>query len=124
MEAGTAASDAIGRIPEVQLPDDDYLTRKLDAEKAIDAASHKVTTDSDNEIFKVLVAWNAFAVRQYEAHSKRDMKAFERAAEASLYCATEAEMVFNPRVLSEKGRQKAAEKKCLAEYQKMRDAGR
>ncbi len=122
-EAGTAASDAIGRIPDIRTPDDGYQTRKLDAEKAIDVATHKATTDADKEMLKILIAWSALAVRQYQSDPRRDLKAFQQAANAGMYCMAEAKVVFSPGVLSEKGREKAAEKKCLSEYQKIRDSG-
>jgi hypothetical protein len=123
-EAGTAAADAIGRIPDIHLPDDGYQTRKLDAEKALDAATHKATTDEDKAMQKILVAWWALAVRQYESGPGNDLKAYQQTANAEIHCMTEAKGVFSPGALSEKGRQMAAEKKCLSEYQKIRDAGK
>lgn len=123
-EAGSAAADAVGRIPDVKLDDDGYVVRKLDAEKAIDAASHKVSTDDDKQIMKILEAWFALAVKEYDASAQHNMKAFGDAALAGNYCAVEARMVFKPSVLSEKGRQMAAEKKCLSEYQKMQQSAK
>jgi hypothetical protein len=122
-EAGTAASDAISRIPDSRSPDDGYQARKLDAEKAVDIATHKANTDADKEVLKLLIAWRRLAVMQYEFDPKGDPKAFQRVEDAAMDCRIESKAVFSPKSLSEKGRQKAAEKKCLPEYRKIRDAG-
>jgi len=123
-EAGAAASDAISRIPDIKLSDDGYAMRKLDAEKAIDAAGRKVSADDDKQMMKILEAWFALAVMEYEASAQHNMKLFGDAATASTYCAVEAKVVFKPSVLSEKGRQMAAEKKCLTEYRKLQDGAK
>lgn len=92
--------------------------------KALDAATHKITTDADKEMHKILVAWWFLAVREYESDTRRDLKGFQEAAKAGTYCMAEAKAVFSPGVLSEKGLQMAAEKKCLTEFHRIRDAGK
>ena len=123
-EAGATATDAISRIPDVKLPDDGYAARKLDAEKAIDTANSKVSTGDDKALLKVLQAWLALAVKQYQADPHRDLEGFKRAVIATTYCMSEATAVFKPKVLSDKGKQMAAEKRCLTEYQKIQEGAK
>ena len=121
-EAGFTASEAISDMPDVKLPDDGYQQKKAVAQKAVEAASQKAGNEADQDALKILQAWLALAIKQYDSSARHDMKAFQQAADANLYCTAEAKMVFKPQVLSERGKAMAAEKKCLSEYQKLQSA--
>ena len=123
-ESGFTVCEAISDMPDIKAPDDGYEVKKAIAQKTLELASQKASNEADLAALKVLQAWLALAIRQYESTARHDMKGFQQAGDAGLYCMAEAKMAFKPQVLSQKGRDLAAEKKCLSEYQKIQGASK
>jgi hypothetical protein len=113
---GAVACDAIRQVPFSTVSDNGYAEKKTAAQKAVEAVSQKASTGSDKNIVKVLQAWLALTSKQHDASAQHDTVTFREAGDAGRYCMAEAELAFKTHVLSDQGRQLAAEKKCLAEY--------
>lgn len=111
-EPATTAFDAIGRIQLAKFEDDGYAARKLDAEKALDAARHKINSPKDQHAFDVLKA-----TLDLRALTREDVKY----GKSALQCTYESFLIFYPEKLKPDALEQAKKATCLAEYKKMLD---
>jgi hypothetical protein len=105
----TAAFDAVKRVPLVATPGDDYKTRRLDAEKALDVAKGEVKSDEDKRLYSLLNA-----TIEARSLSRVDLDY----GDLAIQCTREAFLAFSPADLAKDATEAAKKGTCAAEYRK------
>jgi len=103
----SAAFDAVKRIPLVEMRGDGYETRRLDAEKALDAAKAALSSAEDKRLYSLLKA---------TMESRSLARVDSVYGDLAIQCTREAFLAFSPDDLSKEATEAAKRGTCIADY--------
>lgn len=112
VKAGTLAYRALSRLPVIPAPDDGFESKLANATKAIDEAKRNIKTERDQQVYSLL---NGMLLGLILA---REDRSYLRLGVA---CEGEAEQIFDPDTLKQRGERPLTPGICLLEYDHKRE---